>query len=586
MPIFTKESIESLRRRVDLLELLSSYVDFKKAGGAHRALCPFHDEKTPSFFVQKGDSHYHCFGCGAHGDAIGFLMTYLKMSFLEAVEHLAERFHVHLEVTEEEEREGPKKKDLRSSLDMACRFFHFYLLHASEGRDALAYLESRGIDRPFIERFKIGLAPRRGEIFLKTMEEKKIPPALLEGAGLVTHGSQGKAFFHDRIVFPIHDTSGAVIGFSARKYREETFGGKYVNTPETPLFKKSHLLFALYYSRRRIAKERQAIIVEGQIDALRLIQEGFDYTVAGLGTAFGAFHASQLIHLGVRQVFLSFDPDTAGKEAAIKVGDLFQKEGVEVKVVPLPPTLDPDSFLRKEGKEAFQTLLNTSPDYLSFLITERQKSFDSQTPAGKNSFVAELTRQIKNWNHPLMVHESLRKVASLLKVPESLVGVGYETLNSLYIKQSGSAVLETIDPQRILEADFLRWLLLVEVKESGLLEKARRYITPDDLRDPVCKKLYQTYLFRQDENLPCDTLSLVETEETQELLSYILEKKIDITKAESGFVETIQRLLDRNWLEKGEKIRLKIQSGHSSETEALELVRALRDLKAKRPLVE
>ena len=336
MAIFNKESLESLRQRVNLVEVLSSYVELKRNGASYKGLCPFHDEKTPSFIVQGGDTYYHCFGCGAHGDAIQFLMTHQKMSFGEAVESLAQRFHVHLELVEDrQEKKGVNKALLKEALNDACQFFHFSLLHTSEGHDALQYLYGRGIDLEFIDNFQVGLAPKMQGSLRKVMQAKNIRDEILVEAGLLTSTKEGqwRDFFSDRIMFPIHSHSGEVIGFSGRKYKEETFGGKYVNTPETALFKKSRVLFGLNYSRKRIAKERKAIIVEGQIDALRLIQTGFNVTVAGQGTAFGEGHVKELMILGVNQVFLALDADKAGQEATAKIGHLFQKEGIDVKVV-------------------------------------------------------------------------------------------------------------------------------------------------------------------------------------------------------------------------------------------------------------
>src|SRR5262249_31718360 len=225
-----------------------------------------------SFVIQKGDSHYHCFGCGAHGDAIQFLMTHLRMSFLEAVESLAERFHVELEEVETKEHKGPPKALLKDALERAVEFYHFYLLHTIEGHAALEYLYSRGIDLDFIRTFQFGLAPKQAGIFTRVMREQKFTDALLEEAGLL---SKGREFFSDRITIPIRDAVGAAIGFTARKYKTDTFGGKYINTQETTLFKKSKVLFGLSYSRKTIAKDRKCIVVEGQIDALRLISSGF-----------------------------------------------------------------------------------------------------------------------------------------------------------------------------------------------------------------------------------------------------------------------------------------------------------------------
>src|SRR3990167_667773 len=236
MGTFSKDSLELLKSRIDLVEVLSPYLKLQRTGAAHKALCPFHDEKSPSFVINRGDSHYHCFGCGAHGDAIQFLMTHLKMSFIEAVESLADRFHVQLEeVQEANQPAGPPKAALKDALERASQFYQFYLLHTLEGHAALDYLYNRGITLDFIQQFQIGLAPGKNQLFLKAMWEQRISNVILEEAGLM---SKTREFFSDRIVIPIRDAQGSVIGFSARKYKTDTFGSKYVNSPETALFKK------------------------------------------------------------------------------------------------------------------------------------------------------------------------------------------------------------------------------------------------------------------------------------------------------------------------------------------------------------
>ena len=199
MAIFNKESLEALRQRIDLVELLSAHVDLKRTGSSFKGLCPFHDEKTPSFIVQKGDSHYHCFGCGAHGDAIQFLMAHQKMSFADAVESLAQRFHVHLEKVDAEEEKGPSRTLLKEALNHAANFFHFYLLYTADGHEALRYLYRRGIDLNFISHFKIGLAPKNLKFFRKAMHEKGVSDAIMADAGLLTRSKENhwRDFFID-----------------------------------------------------------------------------------------------------------------------------------------------------------------------------------------------------------------------------------------------------------------------------------------------------------------------------------------------------------------------------------------------------
>lgn len=592
MPIYRKESLEALRQRVDLAEVLSSYIELKRTGASFKALCPFHDEKTQSFTVQKGDSHYHCFGCGAHGDAIQFLMNHQKMSFHEAVENLAQRFGIHLEVVEDgEQSKGPNKAHLKEALELAADYFHFMLLNTHEGHEVLQYLYSRGLDLNFIKQFRIGLAPKTPGLFRKVMHAKFIKDDTLLDAGLLTKTSTGsfRDFFSDRITFPICAASGNVIGFSARKYKEETFGGKYVNTSETVLFKKSRVLFGLNYCRRRIAKERKAIIVEGQLDALRLIYSGFNITVAGQGTAFGEGHVKELVTLGITQVFLALDADKAGEEATVKIGDLFQRESIEVYVVKMPSGSDPDTFIVENGPEAFSQLLEKSIDYLTFLVEHYSKTMSMDSPAAKNQLVTLISKQIRLWENPLMVHESLRKLAQLTHVPESIVGVGQEHIQSVYIKKQASVGLHNVDPDRILESDLIRWILLLGGSKPELIELARANLIPEDFRVTVCRHIYQTFMENTNHSHTCDLLELVsrlDDVEGQLVLSELLQKKVNKEKADLHFTETIQKILSRNWMERREDIKMKIQSGNCTDDEALDLVRQFDDLKRNPPQVK
>lgn len=592
MAIFSKESLEVLRQRVDLADLLSSHLDLKRAGATYKGLCPFHDEKTPSFTIQKGDSHYHCFGCGAHGDAIQFLMSHLRLSFLEAVENLAQRFHVHLEKEEvADEKKGPSKTSLKDALEHACKFYHFTLLHTPEGHQVLNYLYGRGLDLDFIRHFQIGLAPLTFGALRKVLHAKFVKDEVMIDAGLIAPTRDGslRDFFSDRITFPIRDATGAIIGFSARKYKEETFGGKYINTPETPLFKKSRVLFGLNYCRRRIAKERKAIIVEGQIDALRLIQAGFNITVAGQGTAFGEGHVKELLTLGINQVFLALDADEAGKQAAYKIGNLFQREGVEVIICALPQGSDPDSFLREYGPKQFLKILYAGHDYLSFLVSYLGRTFNSESPAGKNQLIQEISKQIRTWNNSLMIHESLRKLAKLTQVPEEMIGVGQEHIQNIYLKKTASIGIQTVDPDRIMEADVLRWLLLLGESKSHFIDLAQANITPDSFYVPTMRNLYQTYLNHYENKLPCDLMSLaisLDDAEGVALMSSIMEKKVNRERAEQHFNESIQKILDRNWMRASEVIKMKIHSGQSSDEEATELIKQFNDLKRTPPKVK
>lgn len=586
--MFTQESLDTLRQRIDLVEVLSSHLDLKRAGASFKALCPFHEEKTPSFIVKRGDSHYHCFGCGAHGDAIAFLMQHSQMGFTEAVEHLADRFQVPLERTDKAPVSGPSKADLKGALEAACQFYHFFLLHTEEGHAALRYLYGRGIDLDFIRHFQIGAAPERRDALQQYLTAMGVNEEVLQQTGLIR--ANRSDFFNERIMFPIRDPGGSVIGFSGRKFKESTMGGKYVNTPETPLFKKSHVLFGLSYSRKRIAKEKKAVIVEGQIDALRLIKAGISITVAGQGTAFGEGHLEELLRLGVKQVYLALDADKAGQEAACKIGDMFQKKGVAAHVIELPIGKDPDSLLKEEGTEAFLERMEKSLDYLTFLVRYRSLSDDLSQPAIKSQLAEEIAARIRAWEHPVMVHESLKQLASLLRVPEEALGSNVPAIRPSVKKQASAKLMGfDIDLHRILEIDLLRWSLLSGEQKPRILAMIEMNEVAQKMKVPLLRKLLETCLEAHANNAPCDFLTLagmINEKEEPELISQILQKKVNLQKAEEGCIATLTSFLQRDWLEETEKIKVKIQSGNCTDEEALELAKRFSEIKKNPPQVK
>ena len=587
MPLFSKTSLETLRERIDLIEVLSSHLDLKRAGSSYKACCPFHDEKSPSFIVKRGDSHYHCFGCGAHGDAIAFLMNHLKMSFADSVEQLADRFGVKIEhVDEKDAPKGPNKKLLRAANEEAAQFFSAFLLHTEEGHRALQYLYERGLDLEFVTAFRIGFAPSDPKLFFRAMQKKNMPMDVLGEVALMSQNRM--PFFRERVMFPILNAAGQVVGFSGRKMKDSTFGPKYINTSDTPLFKKSKVLFGIHESRKRIAKDKKAIICEGQIDALRLIQEGFNFTVAGQGTAFGAEQANELMNLGVTHVYLALDGDNAGSEAAVKIGHFFQKEGIDVSVASLPDGSDPDTLLKEEGPSSFAKLLEEAVDYLTFLVRYYSQGQDLSRPAVKTELVQVISRRIREWNHPLMIHESLRKLAKLTHVPESTIGVDQVTKQEVIIKKSGTLDSQAVDPERVLETDLLRWMLLVGQNTPELIELICYNLKRDHFQSPVCRDLFVHILEQFEKGHSCDLLSLsisIDNAEEQLFLSEVLQKKVNRARAKQDVEETIKRLLERHWLQKREEIKGKIHSGSCSEKEVLELAKQFDELKRRPPTV-
>jgi DNA primase len=569
MPLLTKECLERLRERIDLPEIVGSHIELKRVGGKIKALCPFHNEKTPSFTVSSGDSHYHCFGCGAHGDAVAFLMNFLGISFNEAVEYLADKYHIKLEYTGVKETSSDNKKDLYRVNQKVAEFFHFHLLHSEEGKSALEYLFKRGLSTDFIKQFMIGYAPKEERFQKAFYNSEHFSEELLVLAGILTE-SVKRPFFSERIMFPIHNGVGQAIGFSGRKINENVFGGKYINTKETEVFKKSKTLFGLNYSRRRIAKEGKVIIVEGQIDALRLIFEGFDYTVASQGTAFGVDHVAELLKLGVNEAIICFDGDEAGDKSAVKVGQLFQKEGANVSICRFGKGVDPDTFLLEHGKGAFEKLMQLKQGYLPFLLEMLSLDGKAQSPAGKNAVVSEVKKMISEWKHPVMIHEGEKALARLMGVPGQ-----YIVTSSPPSPPQKVRVEKTVPNVRkdVLEQDLVRWLLLTEEKE--LLDLIMDNIEVDYLTDP---KVIQVFALAKKLHLSSqkiDTLHLGISLSQEQLyfLEEVKSKRMNTLKAREGIKLLCQKILDRQWLKKCDEIKVKIQEGNHSEEQMFALAK-------------
>lgn len=583
---YTQESLNRLKEKIDLVELLSSYLPLKKNGAHYKGLCPFHNEKSPSFLVQRGDKHYHCFGCGAHGDAIAFLMTYLHVTFVEAMELLSEKFDVPLEKMQGKAEfvESQKVHILKDILNKVSSFYHHFLLYTDEGKSALQYLYQRGIDLDFIQMFQIGLAPKEDSLFLQAAYAQSFTNEQLVETGLLKTATN-RTYFHGRITIPIVDLFGNVIGFSCRKLSEKEMGPKYINTPETILFKKSKVLFGLKESRRTIAKDRKAIIVEGQIDALRLIQEGFNYTLSAGGTAFGEEHVKELVHLGVEKVYLAFDGDEAGRNATQKAGQLLQKKGVEVFVVLFKKGEDPDSTLLAEGSEVFQKHIDESMEYLPFLLQFYSEQISSRTPAGKNEIVKRIMGQIKEWEHPLMIHEATKKVAELCEIPLELIQTSEPLPLPAMIKKEKSPLN---DPNRFVEMTLLQILILSSSMNQKIASTIALNVHPSDFIQKDCGRLYATVTQELKKEEKLDWLSMMmelQKEHLDELFVEITSKKIQEAKLEEASREVMNKMLIRNWMMRREEIKNKIQTNRLGDEVTLTLAKQFDELKLNPPVL-
>ena len=321
--MITQDSIEALKARLDIVDIVGSYIELKRAGSSFKAPCPFHDEKSPSFVVNPARQSYHCFGCGAHGDGIKFVMEYEKLNYPEAIEKLAASSNFSLHYTDDTKQK--KRSNLLETLN------DWYQKLLEEKRDAVAYLHERGIYASSIERFGIGYAPTSPET-LRFLEQRRLPTPEAIEQGAIGRGDDGRLFarFIERITFPIHSTSGAIVGFGGRTITGHQ--AKYVNSSQSAIFNKSRLLYAYHLAREAIYRRREIIVTEGYLDVVMLHQAGFTHAVATLGTALTAEHLP-LLRKGEPKIFLAYDGDKAGRAAAYKASKLLSMSGFDGGVV-------------------------------------------------------------------------------------------------------------------------------------------------------------------------------------------------------------------------------------------------------------
>jgi len=386
---FPDSFVDEVRRTADIVRYVSEHVQLKKMGTSYKGLCPFHQEKTPSFNVNPDRGAFHCFGCGVGGDVFKFAMLHEKVSFPESIELVARRFGIP--VPENRYEQGPDRKErdeMLTLLDAAAEHFERNLWSAP-GTRAREYLLGRGFKKETLERIRTGAAADSWGDLFETLKGR-FPVGALMTAGLVREGQKSNRpydWFRNRAVFPILNDSGRIVGFGARALD----GGepKYLNSPESPVYQKSKTLYGLSWAKEAIRREGRVVLMEGYLDVARALENGVSEVVATCGTALTAAHA-RLIRRFTEKVIVNFDQDDAGQNAARKSLDLLLEEGLKVHVVELPTGDDPDTFLKAHGGDAYRERLEAAPPAMQWLIHRAAAENDTQSPAGKGAYLNAL----------------------------------------------------------------------------------------------------------------------------------------------------------------------------------------------------
>ena len=501
---YPDELIEEVRSRNDIVDVISGYVRLQKKGSSYFGLCPFHNEKSPSFSVSREKQMYYCFGCGAGGNVYTFLMEYENFTFQEALKYLADRAGITLPEPEysKEAKEKAGRKAVILEINKKAAMYYYAQLKSPQGKKAYTYLTDRGLSDDTIKAFGLGYSSIYSDDLYKYLRKEGYSEDMIRQAGLINTDEKKGVYdkFWNRVIFPIMDVNSRVIGFGGRVMGDAK--PKYLNSPETEVFDKSRNLYGL--NRARTSRKPYFLLCEGYMDVISLHQAGFTNAVASLGTALTPGHAS-LIRRYVKEVYLTYDSDEAGTRAALRAVPILRDAGISAKVVRMDPYKDPDEFIKNLGAEEYERRIQNARNGFMFSLEMLEKDYDMNSPEGKTEFFRETARRLLAFEDELERGNYIEAVASAYRVSR-------ESLEKLVAKSAVSAGMarpvsrprssENREKGRPREEGILtsqKALLTWMIENDSLFEKISRYIHPEDFTGEIYRKVARL-LYEQHEN--------------------------------------------------------------------------------------
>ena len=548
---FSEEFVEEVRSKNDIVDVISSYVKLQKKGSSYFGLCPFHNEKSPSFSVSRQKQMYYCFGCGAGGNVFTFIMEYENYSFVEALRMLAQR--VGMEIPEiEYSKEAKERADLKNTLlevnKLAAKYFYAQL-KAEQGKLAHSYLTKRGLSEETITAFGLGYSNKYSDDLYRYLKMKGYSDSILSKAGLISVDEKKGVYdkFWNRVMFPIMDVNNRVIGFGGRVMGDAK--PKYLNSPETEIFDKSRNLYGL--NRARTSRKSYFLICEGYMDVIALHQAGFTNAVASLGTALTTGHAT-LIKRYVNEVFLTYDSDEAGTKAALRAIPILREAGISAKIIRMEPYKDPDEFIKNLGAEAFEERIQKARNGFMFSLEVLERDFDMNSPEGKTAFMKEAAKRLNTFEEEIERNNYIDAVAEKYHV-------GYDNLRKLVARvaiQSGLAKpaekpKQTVDKTKGKEDGNLhsqKVLLTWLIESESVFSQIKKYVVPNDFTEDLYRQVAEL-LFEQYENRALNPAKVMnhftdedEHRQVAELFHTKIQKLETKSEEEKALKETIMRV--------------------------------------------
>ena len=500
---FSSEFIEQVRQANDIVSVISDYVTLKRQGRNFWACCPFHNEKTASFSVSEEKGFFYCFGCHAHGDVFRFLMQRENLTFAQAVERLAQRAHIPLpaiELTPEEKAREEMRDRLYKINEMAGNFFHNCLTKTHYGQPGLAYFHKRQVSDDTIEAFKLGFAPDAWSKLTDAFVKKGVSPRDLLTLGLCKE-KNGHYYdaFRNRVIFPIRDGRGRIVGFGGRVLDDSK--PKYLNSPETPIFNKRRLLFAMDLAHKAIYEAGRAVLVEGYMDVISAHNRGIRNVVASLGTSFTPEQA-RILQRQAKELVLGYDMDAAGRTATRRAMEMVRGLGMYVRVLSLPQGKDPDEFITTKGPEAFQKEVNASLNVLDYTLTRALAQNKTDTLEGKAAVTAEVLPVAAMVDNQVTLEAFLKKIANALQIDDNAVRSEFNRYVAAHpeVNQNRLVISPSVEKENVTargsgsmavaEENILRFLL----EKPASCERIREKVAPDLFSDPRRRHIYEIIL--------------------------------------------------------------------------------------------
>lgn len=553
---YPEEIIEEVRMRNDIVDVISGYVKLQKKGSNYFGICPFHNEKSPSFSVSAQKQMYYCFGCGAGGNVITFIMEYENFTFAEAVKMLADRAGIKLPEIEysKEEREKADKRSMLLEINKLAANYFYYQLHQPQGKIGYDYFKRRELTDETIRRFGLGFANKTSNDLYQYLRSKGYTDEILKESGLITPDARGTYDkFWNRVMFPIMDVNNRVIGFGGRVMGDGE--PKYLNSPETLVFDKSRNLYGLNYART--SREKYILACEGYMDVIAMHQAGFQNAVASLGTAFTQQHA-MLLKRYTDLVILTYDSDGAGVRAALRAIPILKEVGISTKVLNLKPYKDPDEFIKRMGADAFRERIAQAKNSFLFEIDVLKRDFDLTDPEQKTKFYNAAARKLLEFPEALERDNYTQAVAREHYIPyedlRRLVNRLGSQMGGAPVKRQGEDAFEQREKRKKTEKDdgirrSQRLLLTWLIERPELFDKIKGIIGPDDFREPLYHQVAQMVFEQHAQGTlnPAGILNHFINDEEQykevaALFNASLQESLNNEEQQKAFSETVLRV--------------------------------------------